>query len=111
MTRTLAIAAAGLLALHSAPAKAETMEFICGNVAAVVKEIQQARLNRVPERKVQETILNSDPAWPDRFDNAIVHMTPWVYEQKMRDVRSKDLGAAFYEVCGLNWESIAHNYQ
>ncbi len=90
---------------------ADDKEFICGNVASVVSAIQQARLDRVSERKVRDHVLATDPAWPDRFDNAIVHMTPWVYGQKMRDVRKKDLGAAFKDICGQNWQSIAHLYK
>ncbi|MGV6847702.1 MAG: hypothetical protein ACWA5A_04920 [Marinibacterium sp.] len=81
-------------------------EEYCGSTAQVVGAIQQARLDRVPERKVAETILAGDPAWPDAYDNAIVQLTPWVYEQKMRDVRKQDLSAAWAEVCGANWDSF-----
>ena len=98
------------LAIAAPLRAADDKEFICGNVASVVSAIQAARLDRVSERDVREKILASDPAWPDRFDNAIVHMTPWVYDQKMRDVRKKDLGAAFREICAQNWQSIAHLY-
>ena len=78
----------------------------CGQTANVVSAIQQARLDRVPERKVSETILAGDPAWPDAYNNAIVQLTPWVYEQKMRDVRKKDLSATWKEVCVANWDSF-----
>lgn len=83
-----------------------TKEEYCGQTAQVVAAIQQARLDRVPEREVRDTILATDPSWPDRYDNAIVQMTPWVYEQKMRDVRKTDLSAAWSEVCQAQWESF-----
>ena len=95
------------LALGSAAAAQEiTREEYCGQTANVVAAIQQARLDRVKERDVRDTILASDPAWPDQYDNAIVQLTPWVYEQKMRDVRKTNLGDVWSEVCSANWESF-----
>ena len=90
----------------AAHAQEVTREEYCGQTANVVAAIQQARLDRVKERDVQETILASDPSWPDRYDNAIVQLTPWVYEQRMRDVRRTDLGAVWSEVCSAQWESF-----
>jgi len=72
----------------------------------VVGAIQQARLDRIHERKVAETILAADPGWPAGYNNAIVQLTPWVYEQKMRDVRNQDLAAAWAEVCSANWDAF-----
>ena len=83
-----------------------TKEEYCGETAKVVAAIQQARLDRVSERDVRETILATDPAWPDNYDNAIVQLTPWVYEQKMRDVRKNDLSAAWSEVCISQWDAF-----
>jgi len=102
-----ALALAALLAA-GAPALAQevTKEEYCGQTANVVAAIQQARLDRVKERDVRDTILETDPAWPDKYDNAIVQMTPWVYEQKMRDVRNNDLGAVWSEVCTANWDAF-----
>ena len=65
----------------------------------VVAAIQQARLDRVPERDVQDHILANGPEWPENYNNAIPLITPWVYEQKRRVIRNEDLGAAWSELC------------
>lgn len=83
-----------------------TREEYCGQTANVVLAIQQARLDRVKERDVSSVILASNPSWPDRYDNAIVQLTPWVYEQRMRDVRKTNLGAVWSEVCVAQWDSF-----
>lgn len=71
----------------------------CGYQAQVVAAIQQARLDRVPERDVPAHILAKSPAWPENYNDAIPLMTPWVYEQKRRTIRQEDLGAAWNELC------------
>ncbi|MFK7835372.1 MAG: hypothetical protein AB8B60_04065 [Sulfitobacter sp.] len=70
----------------------------CGHQAEVVAAIQQARLDRVKERKVQAHVMEN-ATWPDNFNTAIPLLTPWVYEMKMRDVREADLAAAWTELC------------
>ncbi|MCX7560854.1 hypothetical protein OS190_14855 [Sulfitobacter sp. F26204] len=70
----------------------------CGHQATVVAAIQQARLDRVKERKVHEHVL-AKATWPENFNTAIPLLTPWVYEMKMRDIREKDLAAAWTELC------------
>jgi len=74
-------------------------EETCGYQAEVVSAIQQARLDRVPERGVQEHILAQSPTWPEKYNNAIPLITPWVYEQKRKVIRKEDLGAAWSELC------------
>lgn len=109
MTRFTPVACAlalGLALTTAAQADEVTKEEYCAQTASVVSAIQQARLDRVKERDVRDTILATDPAWPDNYDNAIVQMTPWVYEQKMRDVRKNDLGAVWSEVCLANWDAF-----
>lgn len=71
----------------------------CGYQADVVEAIRQARIARVKERKVVAHIASTNPTWPERYNAAIPLMTPWVYEMKMRDVREKDLAAAWKELC------------
>lgn len=71
----------------------------CGYQAEVVSAIQQARLDRVPERGVQEHILAQSPTWPEKYNNAIPLITPWVYEQKRKVIRNEDLGAAWRGLC------------
>lgn len=71
----------------------------CRIQSDVVAAIQQARRDRVPEREVQAHILAQDPDWPERFNNTIPLITPWVYEQKRRIIRREDLSAVWNEVC------------
>lgn len=78
---------------------AESKEESCRYQSDVVAAIQKARLDRVKERDVPKAIAATNPVWPDNYDAAIPLITPWVYEQKMRDVRNKDLAAAWLELC------------
>ncbi|WP_299648249.1 hypothetical protein [uncultured Tateyamaria sp.] len=94
----LAIAAA--LTLAAVPAAAqETKEESCALQAEVVAAVQQARLDRVNEREVTDHILAQDPTWPEKYNNAIPLIAPWVYEQKRRVIRNEDLSAAWSELC------------
>lgn len=77
----------------------ETKEESCGYQAQVVAAIQTARLDRVAEREVQDHIIASSPEWPEKFNNAIPLITPWVYEQKRKIIRNEDLSAAWNELC------------
>ncbi|WP_120635798.1 hypothetical protein [Ruegeria sp. EL01] len=94
----IAIAAAVLATPLSA---AETKQQSCQYQAEVVAAIQQARLDRVKERDVPKAVSDTTPTWPENYNAAVPLITPWVYEQKMRDVRKKDLGAAWLELCLL----------
>lgn len=96
MTRFALILATAALAT---PALAQDKEETCGFQAQVVAAIQQARLDRVPERDVQDHILANGPEWPENYNNAIPLITPWVYEQKRTVIRNEDLGAAWSELC------------
>ena len=71
----------------------------CGYQAQVVAAVQQARRDRVPERDVSAHILDQQPAWPENYNNAIPLITPWVYEQRRRIIRTEDLSAAWNELC------------
>jgi hypothetical protein len=97
-TSMLRIAIAAAL-LATPLAAAETKEQSCRYQADVVAAIQQARLDKVKERDVVEAVAETSPTWPENYNAAIPLITPWVYEQKMRDVRKKDLGAAWLELC------------
>lgn len=89
-----------LAAMTALPAfAAETKEQSCEYQAQIVSAIQQARLDRVKERNVPKHIADTNPTWPENYNAAIPIMTPWVYEQKMRDVKNNDLGAAWKELC------------
>ena len=77
---------------------ASEKEVDCGYQAAVVGAVQKARIERIGERKVPDYV-KPKATWPDRYNTAIPLVTPWVYEMRMRDVRTKDLAAAWNEMC------------
>ncbi|MEM1073241.1 MAG: hypothetical protein AAGI36_02235 [Pseudomonadota bacterium] len=88
------------LAVFATPGVAQSeKEVSCGYQAEVARAIQQARLDRVRERKVEEKILAGTPTWPDNYNRAIPLMVPWVYELPMKQVRDHDLGDAWNELC------------
>jgi hypothetical protein len=91
------VMAACLTALGS-PVFAGKKETDCGHQAAVVAAVQQARIDRVKERMVPAHVAAS-ATWPERYNTAIPLVTPWVYEMKMRDVKTHDLAAAWNEMC------------
>lgn len=78
---------------------ADSKETSCGYQADIVAAIQQARLDKVKERDVPKVLAKGEPTWPENYNAAIPLMTPWVYEQRMREVRNSDLGAAWKELC------------
>jgi len=78
---------------------AETPEQSCAFQAQVVAAIQKARLARVKEREVPAAIAATNPTWPENYNAAIPHITPWVYEMKRRVVRKEDLSAVWSELC------------
>lgn len=80
-------------------AAAETKQESCQYQADVVAAIQQARLDRVKERDVPAAVAATSPSWPQNYNAAIPLIAPWVYQQKMRDVRDQDLSAAWLELC------------
>ncbi|WP_300056080.1 hypothetical protein [uncultured Roseobacter sp.] len=91
---------AGALALTAVPALAQSeKEVSCGYQADVVAAVRQARLDRVKERQVRETVLAGNPSWPEKFNNAIPLVTPWIYEMPRKDVRDNDLAAVWKEAC------------
>lgn len=88
------------LSLLATPAvAAESKAESCGHQADVVAAIQKARQDKVKERDVAKTIAATNPTWPENYNAAIPLITPWVYEQKARDIRTKDLAAVWQELC------------
>lgn len=96
--RSTLILAAALMGLAAPTWAKDNKETSCGHQAEVVAAIQQARLDRVKERKVAEHVLEN-AVWPESYNTAVPLLTPWVYEMKMRDVRKLDLAAAWTELC------------
>ena len=99
MFRTAIAVAALLIAAPVWAEDAETKEVSCQYQADVVAAVQQARLDRVKERDVQDHILAQEPGWPEKYNNTIPLIAPWVYEQKRRTIRNEDLAAAWNELC------------
>ncbi|MBK0328337.1 hypothetical protein I5535_13675 [Rhodobacteraceae bacterium F11138] len=85
---------------------AETKEESCGYQADVMRAVQQARLDRVKEADVADTIAATNPGWPENYNAAIPQLTQFVYSQKMRHLRKEDLGATLREQCLENWDQI-----
>jgi hypothetical protein len=73
----------------------------CRYQAAVVSAVQEARRDRVRERKVVEHVT-ARATWPEKYNAVIPLVTPWVYETRMRDVRREDLGALWQASCLQN---------
>lgn len=91
---------AGTLAVTALPAVAQSeKEVSCGHQAEVVAAVRQARLDRVKERDVQKAVLASDPVWPEKFNNAIPLVTPWIYEMPRKEVRDNDLATVWKDAC------------
>ena len=89
-----------VLAIVGAPAFAQSeKEVSCEYQAQVVSAVQQARLDRVKEREVPAAIAETSPTWPDNYNAAIPLIAPWVYSLPIKDVREKDLAAAWNELC------------
>lgn len=99
MTRFLMISTLAVASLSTAAFAADTKEQSCAYQAAIVAAVQAARVDGVKERQVSETLLGNDPSWPEGYNAAIPIIAPWVYEQKRRDLKTKDLGAAWSELC------------
>lgn len=99
MVRILAATAFAAVTFVAPAAAQESKAQSCQYQAQVVAAIQQARLDRVRERNVPEAIAKTNPTWPENYNAAIPLITPWVYEQKMRDVRNKDLGVIWNDLC------------
>ena len=90
MTALAALTLAGPLAAQTAK------ETDCGYQASVVSAVQAARLERIKERKVADHVTGD---WPDRYNAVVPLVTPWVYQMKMGDVKTADLGGAWKELC------------
>ena len=89
-----------ILAVSALPAFAQSeKEISCGYQAEVVAAVQQARLDRVKERDVQDKIVDGTQTWPRKFNAAIPLVTPWVFGLPMDQVRDNDLGEVWDELC------------
>ena len=96
----LTLAAALTLGTLATPSfAASKKETDCDHQAAVVAAVQAARIARVSERKVKETILAEEVSWPERYNNAIPIFAGQIYQLKMRDVKANDLSVEWKATC------------
>ena len=71
----------------------------CLHQAQVVAAVQNARKDRVEERRVQEHLAARAQPWPENYAAMIPLVTPWVYETPISDIREKNLATAWRELC------------
>ena len=90
----LGLLTAPAMADEAADAKAES----CGYQGDVVAAVQQARIDRVRERRVAEHIAAQDYEWPEQYNGAIPLITPWIYEMRRADL-DEDLRAVWIAGC------------
>ena len=81
-------------------------EETCQRTGELMGAVQQARLDRVSERKATEHILAENPTWPARYGQALPLMVEQVYGMKRRDVRNNDLAALAEQQCLQQWDLI-----
>ena len=97
MTRIALITVCALLA---APGFAQSdKDLDCTYQAQVVEAVRQARIDRVKERDVGDTVLSAGATWAESCSSAIPLVTPWIYDMRRRDVIKQDLAAAWKELC------------
>ena len=100
----LTLAAAVLLA---APAyAADKKEASCKYQGQVMAAVQAARLERVKLQDVEQSILDSEPEWPEEYSKAIPQLAAHVYDMKRRDLRNVELGEVLEQQCLENWDQI-----
>lgn len=108
----LRFALAVLLVVPALPALSQTeKEESCGYQADVVKAVQKARIDGVSQEDVQQVILESDPAWPDNFDNAIPDLAAFLYQQEKSVLKKYDFSEPYRETCLLKWEETQEMLQ
>jgi hypothetical protein len=79
---------------------ASQKETDCGHQASVVAAIQQARIDRVSERKVAAHVTAA-ATWPENYNHAIPFMAGWVYGDLVsrKELHNQDLSAVWNELC------------
>lgn len=97
---------AALLMSSAAHATEAAKEEVCKYQGAVIKAVQEARLDRVKEADLEAYLLDNDPSWPENYNIAISKFAPIVYAAKRRDLKQVDLGQEIEQQCLDNWDKI-----
>ncbi|MEP2716277.1 hypothetical protein [Pseudophaeobacter sp.] len=93
--------------LLAAPAyAAENKEDSCKYQGQVMAAVQAARLDRVKEADAEQSILDSEPEWPEQYSKAIPQLVSHIYAMKRRDLKAAELGPILEQQCLENWEQI-----
>ena len=96
--RMLPFALSLTLAATSGSAQSEK-ELDCGYQADVAGAVQKARLDGVSEKKVRASIEATNPAWPERYNNAIPVFAAQIYQIKKRNLKKIDLRSEWLGTC------------
>ena len=102
MKWTMGVAVAMGLVIGAGSAEAASKKKECGYQRDIVAAVQKARLDRVPERKVTETVLAGEVTWPERYNDTIAIFASEIYKLKRRDLKTTDVGAQWEQVCLTN---------
>ncbi len=92
--------------LGTAAQAAGNKEEVCGQQGVLMSAIQEARLDRVRESKLEAHLYEANPSWPESYKVAISQLAPLVYAAKRKDLKNIDLGAQIEQQCLDNWEKI-----
>lgn len=97
MIRVLSV---GLCLAVASPSFAATSKAEdCGYQADVVGAVSAARVARVGERRVPAHVAGSAPEWPEKYNNILPLVTPWVYGMNVAEVKANNLAAAWNVMC------------
>lgn len=98
----LGFLAAGLMATAAPGFAASKKEKECGYQADIVAAVRQARLDRVSERNVTNTVLAGEVSWPERYNVTIAIFAGEIYKLKMRELRKTDVAKQWRGACLAN---------
>jgi hypothetical protein len=93
---------AAVLATAGPGFAASKKEKECGYQADIVAAVQQARLNRVKERKVPEVVMAGEVTWPERYNVTIPIFAGEMYKLKVRDLKDTNQGEEWLKLCLAN---------
>jgi len=100
MLRTIAPLTGLIVALSAAPVWAQTeKEQDCFYQASVVAQIQNARMAKVKQKNVAAHIAETEQSWPEKYNNLVPLLSPWVYDERHGDISDKNLATAWQELC------------
>ncbi|TCL09926.1 hypothetical protein BXY66_1993 [Shimia isoporae] len=88
------------------PASAGEKEDTCKLQGEVMGAVQQARLERVKQGDVVDTVMAANPDWPASMAAAMPQVVDFVYSQKRKDLKKVDLSQTAEAQCLESWDQI-----